>query len=196
MIEGWSFNPPPYWPKPPSSWTPPAGWQPDPAWGPVPPGWQLWVPARRPPRRRPMFALAGLAVLPALVAVAVTVPREAGPGADDLRVGGSITGLRPALTGAVPASTSSPEASPASDSDRPTPAVTPVRRPVTVRTYRNCAEMNRSYPNGVGMPDAVDRVTAGRRPVTNFGRSITIYRANIRHDRDGDGVTCEPAQSR
>lgn len=37
------FNPPPGWPKPPSSWRPPAGWTPDPAWPEPPTGWQLWI---------------------------------------------------------------------------------------------------------------------------------------------------------
>jgi hypothetical protein len=46
------------------------------------------------------------------------------------------------------------------------------------------------YPNGIGMPNAIDRTT--RAPVTNFGRSTTIYRLNLRHDRDGDGIACEP----
>lgn len=37
------FNPPPGWPKPPSSWQPPKGWEPDPSWPPAPPGWKLWI---------------------------------------------------------------------------------------------------------------------------------------------------------
>ena len=37
------FNPPPGWPKPPTSWRPPAGWTPDSSWPEPPAGWQLWV---------------------------------------------------------------------------------------------------------------------------------------------------------
>lgn len=40
------FNPPPGWPRPPSSWRPPVGWKPDPAWPAPPEGWQLWLPAQ------------------------------------------------------------------------------------------------------------------------------------------------------
>lgn len=42
---GYTFNPPPEWPQPPSGWRPPAGWQPDPTWPDPPDGWQLWLPA-------------------------------------------------------------------------------------------------------------------------------------------------------
>ena len=40
---GKKFNPPPGWPKPPSSWKPPKGWLPDPDWPEMPEGWELWV---------------------------------------------------------------------------------------------------------------------------------------------------------
>ena len=43
-MEGYRFNPPPGWPKPPASWTPPTNWTPDPRWPEPPPGWQLWIP--------------------------------------------------------------------------------------------------------------------------------------------------------
>ena len=178
MIEGWGFNPPPYWPKPPENWTPPAGWLPDPAWGPVPPGWQLWIPARR-RRRRAMTSIVGLVAVAGLAALAVIVPRTEGPGAADPRTGGVALNTGPLPVLLVP-----------SASAGPTPAVTSVPHRVQVRTYRSCAELNRVYPGGVGMPDAVDRTTG--RPVADFGRSIAIYRANLRYDRDGDGIACEP----
>jgi hypothetical protein len=49
--------------------------------------------------------------------------------------------------------------------------------------------LNAVYPHGVGLPLAVDR-TSGR-PVTNFGRSVGLYRANAGKDRDRDGISCE-----
>lgn len=43
MSDGMLFNPPPGWPKPPTSWRPPAGWTPDPKWPEAPEDWQLWL---------------------------------------------------------------------------------------------------------------------------------------------------------
>lgn len=45
MMDGRRFNPPPGWPKPPSSWKPPKGWRPDPSWPAMPNGWELWLPS-------------------------------------------------------------------------------------------------------------------------------------------------------
>jgi hypothetical protein len=59
-----------------------------------------------------------------------------------------------------------------------------------VRAFRSCAELNVVYPNGVGLPNAVDR-TDGL-PITSFGRSTTIYHMNLKYDADGDGIACEP----
>lgn len=195
MIEGWGFNPPPYWPRPPEDWMPPTGWLPDPAWGPVPPGWQLWVPARQVRRRRVLLPMAGLAAVLAVGLLATMLPRADGPAPDDPRTGGvSIISARlPALIPPPGPASPQPGASPRSAaSPSPSPAVTVVpHRVAVVRTYRSCAELNRVYRNGVGMPRAVDR-TARRRPITNFGRSTTIYRANRKFDRDGDGIACEP----
>ena len=190
MIEGWGFNPPPHWPKPPGSWTPPAGWTPDPAWGPLPPGWQLWVPARRTQRRHALPALFGLAAVLAGAVLAATVPRASGPGTDDPRTGGIVARQRPALI--VPVDTASPSAdatgSPSADA---TGSASPVPARVEIRQFATCAELNQVYPNGVGLPDAVDRTTGTA--VTDFGRSTTIYRANLQHDEDGDQIACEPA---
>lgn len=55
--------------------------------------------------------------------------------------------------------------------------------------YKNCTELNKSYPNGVGLPGAVDS-TSGKR-VTTFTRDTALYNANARHDRDNDGIACE-----
>lgn len=43
-MDGFRFNPPPGWPKPPDGWVPPDGWKPDPNWPSPPPDWELWVP--------------------------------------------------------------------------------------------------------------------------------------------------------
>jgi hypothetical protein len=216
MIEGWGFNPPPNWPKPPGSWMPPAGWLPDPEWGPVPPGWQLWIPDRRVQRKRGRPVL-GLAAVLAAVVLAVVVPRSDGPGVDDPLAGGvailspplpaliateapATPTASPVATPSTPATTSS--TSSAAPTVTPVPTVTavptvaaapavPVPHPVVIRAYLNCARLNLAYPNGVGLPTAVDRTTG--KPVTAFGRSATIYRANLKHDRDGDGIACEPS---
>jgi hypothetical protein len=206
MIEGWGFNPPPHWPKPPDSWTPPAGWLPDPAWGPVPPGWQLWVPERRSRQRRGVLPAAFLIAVLALAVVGAVVPRADGPGATDPRAAGAVLllPLQPALLPAEPAASPTPSRTPRSSSsgsaptairttgpdkaDRGKPAVDKAK--AVIKSFDTCPELNRMYANGVGLPDAVDR--AGGTPVTGFGRSTSLYRANQRLDRDGDGIACEP----
>ena len=67
------------------------------------------------------------------------------------------------------------------------------------RSYKNCTELNRVYPHGVGKKGARDR-TSGR-PVTNFTVNNTVYAYNdgapkryFREydlDRDNDGIACE-----
>ncbi|QYF91027.1 excalibur calcium-binding domain-containing protein [Arthrobacter sp. PAMC25284] len=67
------------------------------------------------------------------------------------------------------------------------------------KSYKNCAELNKVYPHGVGKSGARDR-TSGK-PVTNFKVSNTLYSYNDggakRHlgerdlDRDNDGIACE-----
>jgi hypothetical protein len=231
MIKGWAFNPPPHWPKPPGDWMPPAGWQPDPAWGPLPPGWQLWVPQRRPQRRPAALVGAGLAMLLATAVVGAVVPRQSGPPAGDPLAGGSVQ-LRPPLRAALiaPAGTGGPFAratpgatgstevagkapgkgtrratrnatgktagkvagKPAPGTARtrtPEPTFTPVVNPS--HRFLTCSALTEVYPNGLGLPDAVDR-TSGT-PVVDFGRSTSLYTANRAHDRDQDGIACEPS---
>jgi hypothetical protein len=61
--------------------------------------------------------------------------------------------------------------------------------------YRNCTNLNKRYPNGIGKLTARDR-TSGT-PVTNFKRSTRIYNIAMSHnrglDRDKDGIACEKA---
>lgn len=67
------------------------------------------------------------------------------------------------------------------------------------RSYKNCTELNKVYPHGVGKSGARDR-TSGR-PVTNFRVDNTVYSYNdggsnrrpgeYDLDRDNDGIACE-----
>ena len=57
------------------------------------------------------------------------------------------------------------------------------------RAFKNCTELNKVYPHGVGLPNAKDK-TSGT-PVTNFKRSKPLYLANTKSDRDKDGIACE-----
>ena len=61
--------------------------------------------------------------------------------------------------------------------------------PAKARTFKNCTDMNKVYPHGVGRPGARDK-TSGT-PVTNFKRSKALYNANTKSDRDRDGIACE-----
>jgi Excalibur calcium-binding domain len=61
--------------------------------------------------------------------------------------------------------------------------------------YKNCTNLNKRYPHGVGRVGARDK-TSGT-PVTNFRRSTLIYRRAMSYnrglDRDQDGIACEKA---
>jgi Excalibur calcium-binding domain len=66
------------------------------------------------------------------------------------------------------------------------PALVPLR-------WKNCTQVNKRYPHGVGKLLAHDR-TSGT-PVTNFRHSNLLYRTAMRYnrglDRDKDGIACE-----
>lgn len=59
--------------------------------------------------------------------------------------------------------------------------------------YKNCTNLNKRYPHGVGKLHARDK-TSGK-PVTTFRRSNTLYRRAMSYnrglDRDKDGIACE-----
>jgi len=61
--------------------------------------------------------------------------------------------------------------------------------------YKNCTNLNKKYPHGLGKLGARDR-TSGT-PVTNFKRSTKFYNLAMSYnrglDRDKDGVACEKA---
>lgn len=62
-------------------------------------------------------------------------------------------------------------------------------------TYKNCTNLNKKYPHGVGKSGARDKVSGSSKPVTNFKKSTKIYKAAMKKnkglDRDKDGVACE-----
>jgi hypothetical protein len=66
---------------------------------------------------------------------------------------------------------------------------------VTPPLFKNCTNMNKKYPHGVGKVGARDRTTGT--PVTNFKRSTRLYRLAMSYsrnlDRDKDGIACEQA---
>ena len=66
------------------------------------------------------------------------------------------------------------------------------------KSYKNCTELNKVYPHGVGRSGARDK-TSGK-PVTTFRVNSTVYSYNdggARHtgerdlDLDNDGIACE-----
>jgi hypothetical protein len=57
--------------------------------------------------------------------------------------------------------------------------------------YKNCTNLNKKYPHGLGRVGARDH-TSGT-PVTAFKRSNTLYRQNSHLDRYKDRIACEKA---
>jgi hypothetical protein len=61
--------------------------------------------------------------------------------------------------------------------------------------FKNCTNLNKKYPHGVGKAKARDRTTGT--PVTNFKRSTKLYKKAMSYnkglDRDKDGIACEKA---
>jgi hypothetical protein len=63
----------------------------------------------------------------------------------------------------------------------------------TPSLYKNCTNLNKRYPHGLGKLGARDK-TSGE-PVTNFRHSTRLYRIAMSYnkglDRDKDGIACE-----
>jgi hypothetical protein len=63
----------------------------------------------------------------------------------------------------------------------------------TPALYKNCTNLNKKYPHGIGKVGARDH-TSGV-PVTTFKRSNRLYRIAMSYnkglDRDKDGIACE-----
>lgn len=57
--------------------------------------------------------------------------------------------------------------------------------------FGNCSQLNKSYPHGVGVSGARDKVSGSKRPVTNFTADSATYQLNKRLDRDNDKIACE-----
>jgi hypothetical protein len=57
-----------------------------------------------------------------------------------------------------------------------------------VKKFKNCTELNKVYPGGVAKPGAVNQGGATKnQPTVN----AALYKANIKSDRDKDGIACE-----
>jgi hypothetical protein len=57
-----------------------------------------------------------------------------------------------------------------------------------VKKFKNCAELNKVYPGGVAKPGAVNKGGATKKePIINEA----LYKANLKSDRDKDGIACE-----
>jgi hypothetical protein len=56
------------------------------------------------------------------------------------------------------------------------------------KKFKNCTELNKVYPGGVAKPGAVNKGGATKKqPTVN----AALYKANIKSDRDKDGIACE-----
>jgi hypothetical protein len=56
------------------------------------------------------------------------------------------------------------------------------------KVFKNCTELNKVYPGGVAKPGAVNKGGATKNePTIDAG----LYKANIKSDRDKDGIACE-----
>ena len=56
------------------------------------------------------------------------------------------------------------------------------------KKFKNCSELNKVYPGGVAKPGAVNKGGATKKqPIID----AALYKANIKSDRDKDGIACE-----
>jgi hypothetical protein len=56
------------------------------------------------------------------------------------------------------------------------------------KKFKNCTELNKVYPGGVAKPGAVNKGGATKKePFID----AALYKANIKSDRDKDGIACE-----
>jgi hypothetical protein len=56
------------------------------------------------------------------------------------------------------------------------------------KKFKNCTELNKVYPGGVAKPGAVNKGGATKKQPTI---DAALYKANIKSDRDKDGIACE-----
>ncbi len=56
------------------------------------------------------------------------------------------------------------------------------------KKFKNCTALNKVYPGGVALPGAVNKGGAiKKKPFID----AALYKANIKSDRDKDGIACE-----
>jgi hypothetical protein len=56
------------------------------------------------------------------------------------------------------------------------------------KVFKNCTELNKMYPGGVALPNAVN---AGGTTKLTPKYDKALYTANKKSDRDKDGIACE-----
>lgn len=56
------------------------------------------------------------------------------------------------------------------------------------KVFKNCTELNKTYPGGVALPGAVN---AGGATKLTPKYDKALYTANKKSDRDKDGIACE-----
>jgi hypothetical protein len=56
------------------------------------------------------------------------------------------------------------------------------------KKFKNCTELNKVYPGGVAKPGAVNKGGALKNEPTI---DAALYKANLKSDRDKDGIACE-----
>jgi hypothetical protein len=64
----------------------------------------------------------------------------------------------------------------------------PSQSNAAAKKFKNCTELNKVYPGGVAKPGAVNKGGAIKKePFID----AALYKANIKSDRDKDGIACE-----
>jgi hypothetical protein len=58
----------------------------------------------------------------------------------------------------------------------------------SVKSFKNCSELNKVYPGGVALPGAIN---AGGLTKKEPKYDKALYMANQKSDRDKDGIACE-----
>jgi hypothetical protein len=56
------------------------------------------------------------------------------------------------------------------------------------KVFKNCTELNKVYPGGVALPGAVNSGGITKKE-PKYNKSL--YLANMKSDRDKDGIACE-----
>ena len=64
----------------------------------------------------------------------------------------------------------------------------PSQTNAAAKKFKNCTELNKVYPGGVAKPGAVNKGGATKNEPTI---DAALYKANIKSDRDKDGIACE-----